>query len=260
MANRQDSGGSTHSRSTSSQRSASTKQVEQPEPQVIIETKAIDPPARATLRRIFTLFLVIGLLRLLFLKVLLPWTVDPYGTDPTELRCVINHKTATHPGFLYCNRDCVPRLHNQEKITAFNEVHPLAVNYTIQRPNVFGQSNEVLHFCSRAGPRLAAIETSSSASVSGSDSGKAIVTVFGLCWHKAIVLSKLQSPFSLARHRSCCIDMPESTTAVIRRRMQTYWKPPMVLMDTLASTSTLTTNLPPSWHHAPDLESLLSGL
>lgn len=143
MATKQDSGGSTHStRSTSSQRSASAKQVEEPEPQVIIETESIDPPPSVTLRRIFTLFLVIGLLRLLFLYVLLPWTVNPYGIDPTELRCVINHQTDKHLGFLYCNRDCVPRLHNEEKITPFNEAHPHAVNYTIQRPNVFGQSTK----------------------------------------------------------------------------------------------------------------------
>ena len=143
MATRQDSGASTHStRSTSSQRSASAKQVGQPEPQVIIETKSIDPPARAILRRIFTLFLVIGVLRFLFPYVLLPWKVNPDGIDPSELQCVINHQTDTHPGFLYCNRDCVPRLHNQEKITAFNAAHPHAVNYTIQRLNMFRQSTK----------------------------------------------------------------------------------------------------------------------
>ena len=139
MATRQDGGGggSTHStRSTSSHRSAAVKEVAQPESQVDMEAETIDPPPRVTLRRIFTLLLVIGLLRFFLLYVLPLWTVNPNEMDPTARYCVV------HKGFLYCNHDCLPRFQDEERLASFNTAHPSAANYTVYHPYIFGQSTK----------------------------------------------------------------------------------------------------------------------
>ncbi len=139
MATRQDSQGPVHTtRSTSSYPSASSRQAAHLEREVTVET--VKPPLRATLRRVFIALLVICLLRVLLLFVGRLWTVTPYGHDPTELRCVIHgQKDET---FLYCNRDCVPRFPNEDKLANFTELYPSVPTYIVHHPFVLGQSTK----------------------------------------------------------------------------------------------------------------------